>query len=117
MSSYLVMCGEDGEAGKAVAVRLRKEGHRAVLADAGVFKGRADPCDAVVVMPDVPAWKRDRIEAAYPGKVERTDAAPAQSPAIGLSIKHRGGGRWFVMRGEVIVSGPHSKDEAQRLAG
>lgn len=29
---------------------------------------------------------------------------------------HKGGGRWFVMKGNQKVSGPHNKDEAKQLA-
>lgn len=35
----------------------------------------------------------------------------------GLTAKHEGFGKWFVYAGDVKVSGPHTKEEAQNKAG
>lgn len=35
----------------------------------------------------------------------------------GLTARHEGFGKWFVYAGDVKVSGPHTKEEAQKKAG
>jgi hypothetical protein len=108
----LIFC-EDGEAGKALAETLRTETTTAQLRDAsGVdLHFRIEDCDNVVIMPDVAGWKRRVLERVYDGFV----LAPVGSPGA-RTIRHKGFGRWFVMDGEREISGPHTKEEAERLA-
>lgn len=122
-ATILIYCGPDGNAGRGLAVTLRKNGDRVMLRDAATFNQDVEHCNKIVIMPDVGQWSKDRLVASYGadfkteivlhGKtVFGRDAAETET----LIAKHRGRGRWFVMRGDEIVSGPHTKDEAQRLA-
>lgn len=131
-TTTLIYCGHDGDAGKALASKLRTDGARAMLRDAATFNRDLEPCECVVIMPDVSNFHADRLRAAYVGKVLALGgiAKPIVTGLIGetpseqfivpkvtpLTVKHRGRGRFYVMRGAEIVSGPHTKDEAQRLA-
>ena len=69
-ASVIVFCGEDGNYAKTYANRLRDKNTAVMISDASLFDGCAEPCDRVVIMPDVFPWRRDKIEEAYPGKVE-----------------------------------------------
>lgn len=127
--------------GAAAKVRGRQivaqgKGNYARVYDVGTWDGTYDKCDAVEIMPDVQGWQRDRITEVY-GEVEEA-IAPDQAEIerleqlarkpLGLmpaketvpvekKAVHRGGGRWFVMAGDnKIISGPHEKAEAARLA-
>lgn len=111
-SLTLVFYSTDPAAARNIAASIRGGEMRASACDASVFTG-AEPDAAAIVMPDVPAWRRKQIEAAYGLPSEITAPAPSV-PAV--TVKHRGFGKWFLMRGDEVVSGPHSKDEAQRLA-
>lgn len=129
-TTTLIYCGPDGEAGKALAQGIRSPTHRVMLRDAATFNRDVEACEHIVVMSDVSAFHRDRLIAAYGlckvmadgGYVDQQplglvgETASAQYGQNPLIAKHRGRGRYFVMRGDVIVSGPHTKDEAQRLA-
>ena len=86
-------------------------------------------------MADVPDWQRDRISSVF-GAIEEqivdqeevSDVDDQQQEEIAVATEgeaeivsekravHRGGGRWFVMSGEDIISGPHDKAEAARIA-
>lgn len=98
--------------------------------DVGFWDGEPTRCDRVEMMPDVPKWQRKRIVAAYgeisqdaelqePAQEEQeepTTIIPEQSHGEEKKAVHKGGGRWFVMKGDEKLSGPHDKAEAQRLA-
>lgn len=130
----LIFCA-DGNAGKAFAETLRNDETTTQLRDAGGvdLHFQIEHCDNVVIMPDVSPWKRRVLEKVYDGFVLETQPAPSDHEqqgtgydpgAVGyelqgrarLGVKHKGFGRWFVMAGETEVSGPHTKDEAERLA-
>lgn len=136
----IVFYATNGEAAKLRGreiVALGK-GNYARVYDVTSWMGSADKCDAVEIMPDVPGWQRKRITDVY-GEIEEHiiegegegiettasggEIGPAQTISVDLEskknnkvAKHRGGGRWFVMEGETVISGPHEKAEAQRLA-
>ncbi len=103
----IVFCGSDELAARNFAATIRNSQWITVLASAYEFN-RKDYQGRAYIMPDVPRWHADRIAAAYPDFI----AVGVKEP---LTAKHRGHGRFFVMRGLQIVSGPHSKLEAQGL--
>lgn len=122
------------EQGKAAKVRAREicaqsKGDYARVYDVGVWDGTPDKCDNVEIMSDVPKWHRKRIMEVY-GEPQEVETKPVDDDLVrqpmGLlpqkeersskRAMHRGAGRWFVMSGEEIVSGPHDKSEATRLA-
>lgn len=123
--------------GAAAKLRSREiaalKGNYARVYDAGVWDGAADKCDFVEIMSDVPNWQRKRITEVYGDEVKEVELQEVNSEvlerkpmglmpelqnpaALKKEAKHRGGGRWFVMEGENIISGPHDKAEAVRLA-
>jgi hypothetical protein len=108
--TILIYCGEDGEAGKALAASLRDGKSHVVMCAAGAFSGVQYLCERIVFTRDVPQRLRSAIEAAHGVKAE---VAKASAP---VSLKHRGFGRWFLMRGDEVVSGPHTKEAAAKLA-
>jgi hypothetical protein len=67
----MIYCGEDGEAGKALANSIRKESelNKVMLGDAGSFDGPETDVVRVIIMPDVPEWRAQKIRDAYPGNV------------------------------------------------
>ncbi len=65
----LIYCGENGEASKALAETIRGDGGRVFLVNA-LMDIEVIDCDHVIVMPDVPGWRRDAIAKAYPGKMQ-----------------------------------------------
>lgn len=68
-SLTLIFVGEDGAAAKAAAVKIRLEkGAGAQLRSASMV-GEVEPCDRVVIMPDVPDHDRTRIKAVYGDKI------------------------------------------------
>lgn len=114
----LIFCA-DGEAGKVLAETLRNDTTTAQLRDAGGvdLHFHIEHCDNVVIMPGVVRWKREILQRVYEGFVLETLSAQAvancgPSPR---TLKHKGFGRWFVMNGDQELSGPHTKDEAERL--
>lgn len=66
----IIYCGENGEAGKALAHSLRT-GENCVLLASGLAERDFMPADHVVVMQDVPERQCELISLAYLGKVER----------------------------------------------
>lgn len=54
----------DVEGAKKLATMFRAKGDSPRMIDACMFDG-ADDCEGVVIMPDVPEWRKDSIEAAY----------------------------------------------------
>ncbi len=122
--------------GSAAKLRAREiaaaKTHYARCYDVASWDGTPDRCDAVEIMPDVPGWQRKRITSVYgeveeyiPGEVAEVEVEiPSAIKQMGLmppkennkKAVHRGGGRWFVMEGDDIVSGPHDKAEAAKLA-
>jgi hypothetical protein len=65
------------------------------------------------------ASKAAQAAGAPEGGATPPDDAASGDAQIGggLTAKHEGFGKWFVMAGDVKVSGPHTKDEAQKKAG
>ena len=129
----IVFYATNGSAAKqrARAISAEKTNH-ARCYDVAVWDGTPDKCDSVEIMPDVPGWQRARITQVY-GEVEEYISDGDQNQPeeevvfrkpMGLmppkesdkKAVHRGGGRWFVMSGDDIISGPHDKIEATRLA-
>lgn len=49
------------------------------------------------------------IDAVFAPKDAIT--APPKQPAADYRAQHRGKGRWYVMRGNEIISGPYAKDD------
>lgn len=117
------------------------KGDYASMIDAGFWSGERMKCDVVEIMPDVSGWQRKRIMAVFEEEkikemyFEDPPAEEQQEQALKISgvdinnitgststeviekkAVHRGGGRWFVMAGDQIISGPHEKAEATRLA-
>lgn len=86
----LVYCGEDGEAGKALAASLRDGNSQVVLCSAAAFVSVQRPCERVVFTNDVPQKVRDRISAAH-GIPAEVPGMPALVQAI--SPRRRGGRR------------------------
>ncbi len=137
--THLIFFAHDAEAAKAVAAKIRDTTDPAFLRDVSAFDGSDDPCDRVIIMPDVSEYMRGKINAVYGSKVDKSVAgiieikeAQEQSATIAGSgevstvvvnadtyavpekqIKHRGHGRFYVMRGDDILSGPHTKAEAE----
>lgn len=73
----------DVDAATARSIRERELHNVGVTRDASVFvPADAELCDEVVVMPEVPAHYRARIEEAYGKKVARTIAEPAVEQLI-----------------------------------
>lgn len=119
--------------GAAAKVRSREicaqvKGNYARCYDAAVWDGSNDKCDEVEIMPDVTGWHRKRIVKVYGDKVVDHEVEMQKQEVVNEIVQqediiegtktavHRGGGRWFVMDGEQIISGPHDKSEANRLA-
>lgn len=133
----IVFYATNGAAAKqrARAIAAVNKGDFARCYDVGVWDGTHDRCDSVEIMADVPDWQRDRISSVF-GAIEEqivdqeevSDVDDQQQEEIAVATEgeaeivsekravHRGGGRWFVMSGEDIISGPHDKAEAARIA-
>jgi hypothetical protein len=122
----------DNNSGKVLADTIRDDYNSVLLCNASAFSTKEiEKCERVVIMPDVQARFRDLIEASYQGKIwpavvssPKTITAPIeiQKPEeptqVGVSklrAKHCGHGKFYVMRGDEIISGPHTNDEALRL--
>lgn len=73
----LIFC-MDGNAGKALAETIRNEDTTAQLrsADGVDLHFRIEDCDSVVIMPDVPGWKRRVLEKVYAGFVVEANSTP-----------------------------------------
>lgn len=135
----IVFYATNGAAAKARAraIAADTKGHYARCYDVASWENTEDKCDFVEIMPDVPGWQRDRILKVFGPVVPATEVpvaeADEQTSAVEIeqpylkpmgnfpekeqkTAKHRGGGRWFVMAGEEIISGPHDKEEAMRLS-
>jgi hypothetical protein len=118
--------------GEAAKLRGREivaqgKGNYARVYDVSSWEGNPDKCDSVEIMEDVPPWQRKRITDVYGEPQEQLIDEQHPEPSETITVdpnakkntktaKHRGGGRWFVMDGEAVISGPHEKAEAQRLA-
>ena len=142
----IVFYATNGAAAKqrARAIAAVNKGDFARCYDVGVWDGTHDRCESVEIMADVPDWQRDRISSVF-GAIEEqivdqeevSDVDDLQQEGISAATEgdasdvategeaeivsekravHRGGGRWFVMSGEDIISGPHDKAEAARIA-
>ena len=123
----LIFCGEDTDSAKALSAEIRADYEwRAIIISGFEFNGKEHKPDRVVIMNDLPSWHSDRIVAAYPSAERKQKAGKAKPIAIPEKIdeeaaflpkymKHRGRGRFYVMQGTEIVSGPHTKAEAAGL--
>lgn len=69
-TKIIIYCGEDGLAGKAEGLSRRNDETVTALACCYAFDGVPETCDRVVIMPDVPDYRRDKIADAYTCKVE-----------------------------------------------
>lgn len=127
----IVFYATDGAAAKLRTREIAATKNYARCYDVAMWDGTEDRCDNVEIMPDVPPWQRERIMKVYgepveqeeiqePGQSPEADLPPEGSsdpePVVEKKAVHRGGGRWFVMAGDDIVSGPHDKAEAAKLA-
>src|ERR1043166_1681222 len=106
----IVYAGADELAARDFAFHKRNSEWGVSVGSAYSFNGNSGE-DMAYVMPDVPNWHRDRIVAAY----QETILVAGEEPKPKPYVKHRGRGRFYVMRGNSIVSGPHSKQEALSL--
>lgn len=66
----LIYCGEDGEAGKALADSLRAADTDNKIVLCSVEQFASEAADHVIIMSDVPDFRAEMIREAYPGKVE-----------------------------------------------
>lgn len=86
-TTTLIYCGEDGEAGRALAASLRDGQSHIVLCSAAAFDRLEQPCERVVFASDVPQRLRDRISAAHGMAAD----VPAMSSLVeAISPKKRG---------------------------
>lgn len=87
----LIFC-MDGNAGKALAETIRNEDTTAQLrsADGVDLHFRIEDCDSVVIMPDVPGWKRRVLEKVYAGFVVEANPAPAEVTMSGYELQGSG---------------------------
>ena len=132
----IVFYSTDGKAAKQRAreISATSKSDYARCYDVSVWGGTPDKCDSVEIMKDVPGWQRKRITDVY-GEVEEYIAPEGDSIEVAQEVSsaiksmglmpakesdkkavHRGGGRWFVMSGDTVLSGPHDKTEAAKLA-
>ncbi len=72
----MVYCGEDGAAGKIEALARNTDETSFIAACGFQFDGQPEG-DCALIMPDLPAWRRDLIAEAYNHKVEYVKAAQA----------------------------------------
>ena len=113
-STILIYCADDdAKAAKALAASLRDGQSRVLLCSAGAFRRVEQTCERIVFTDGVPAWRRATIKAAH--GLDGEVVIRADRP-IAKQAKHRGFGRWYVMRGVEVVSGPHTREDAERLA-
>lgn len=115
----IVVFGHDSEAARAAALSKR-----ALLVEARQFTAPHDPgVVAICFMPDVMSFDARRIEDFHPdAKIEYLGDTPvvkrAEKPASGLVAAKGPGGRWFVKRGNEIVTGPFETEaDAKKAAG
>jgi hypothetical protein len=74
----IVFYGSEGAAAKARAREISKgKPNVARVYDAMTWTDSVDACDAVEILPCVPWWKREKIEALYAGRVVSPKAKPA----------------------------------------
>ncbi len=86
----MVYCGEDGAAGKIEALARNTDETSFIAACGFQFDGQPEG-DSALIMPDLPAWRRDIIAEAYNHKVEYVKAAqaPRRRPMPADVIDHR----------------------------
>jgi hypothetical protein len=139
MALVIIFYASDGMAAKQASQEIvaTKQNHARVY-DVAAWNDSHDQCDHVIIMPDVPEWQRVRIEEIFGDKIVRDEEDhnelkaeeqgeqvdgdgdppkekdPEENNPARKFIKHQGGGRWFVMLDNERLSGPHSKEEAQR---
>lgn len=121
---------EDGNKAKELVLAERKEHNNAYSRDASTFDGEKEKeITDVVIMPSVRPHHRAQVLAAY-GDIVRDQAeavaeefregdegkSQKQQEDNGKKAVHRGGGKWYVMRDEEKISGPHTREEAEELA-
>ncbi len=70
MYTIIVFCGDDGPKAKARAAELRNDQCRVSIIAADIFDGEPMPADRVIVMADVPGWRRTAIVATFGERVE-----------------------------------------------
>jgi hypothetical protein len=75
----LIYYGSDTAEATRIAVSERSHGRIAMTRDASRFDGQEEPCDWVVVMPEVPWELRQAIAGVYGERVE-PPAVNAQKP-------------------------------------
>lgn len=142
MALVIIFYATEGAEAKQAAQEIvaTKQNHARVY-DVAAWNDSHDQCDHVIIMPDVPEWQRVRIEEIFGDKIVRDEQEHTEileqnesveqvdghgdplktrepgeeekNPARKF-IKHQGGGRWFVMLDNERLSGPHTKEEAQR---
>jgi hypothetical protein len=88
--TILVYCGEDGDAGKALAASLRDGTKQVIMCAARAFDVVQYVADRIVFASDVPQGLRDRISAAH--------GVPAEVPGMptlvqAISPRRRGRAR------------------------
>jgi|APCry1669192522_1035417.scaffolds.fasta_scaffold02312_2 hypothetical protein len=114
MTHTILFYSEDGPAAKARAAEMRDK-DKIVRPIHSVVVSELLHCDAFEFMPDVPADERDRIAALF-GVTVSTGPSTIEKVMIGADeyrAQHRGKGRWYVMRGDEIISGPYAKEDVE----
>lgn len=79
-SLSLIFYAENGDAAKALAVKLRLDGKSAQLRQMVAYDGEVEMCDSVIVLSDVSPSDRSRIEAAFGEKVQRSERSKLTLP-------------------------------------
>lgn len=81
MKSLTLIYCNDGDAAKAAAADLRRDGKQIVnLHSAILFDGVAEECERVIVQPCVDDYDRNRLRAAYGDKIVSPGAPPPPEP-------------------------------------
>lgn len=109
---HVIFYETDGEFAKAHARSLKAAGHRVKILQVDVWDGETVTGDVVTIRPDVQGWKAASVLSMHEGLCQNVERSKTE---LQLAAKHRGRGKFYVMRGDEIVSGPHTKDEAMRL--
>jgi len=114
----LIFFGADGEAAKKDAIEIRVRGGSAQLRHAYAWDGEFEPCDHVVLMPDVSEHAAARLTNVYAAQLAPTGNAvpppPPFDPLADLGNKWRE--RKDVTAIAAAVAGRAVDDKAQAVA-
>ncbi len=88
--TVMVYCGENGMAGKALALERNDDDTSYMTASGFEFAGVAES-ETCIIMPDLPSFKRNEISAAYGGKVELIKDDDGSEPSETQAVVHKFG--------------------------